>query len=309
MPSLTLYKSIYDNKTDKKMSFDTFAEFEALLYELSTKPLADKKAAMLMTPASYLPDTTRANANVVSWDGWCAVDVDVDAEEILKSLPAEYYYVCYSTASSTKETPKFRLVFPLTDSVVKDKIKHFWYALNKELNDINDPQTKDLSRMYYIPGKYLNANNFIFTNKGSIMDPAVIMLKHEYVEKTGSSFMDGLPEGLRKMMLEHRKTTMTNNTITWNNYKDCQFVNRKMVSEYSLINETGWYSKMYAIMVSIAGNALRKKYPITASEITTLMREIDNDTGNWYKNRPISKEADRAIEYAYANSSTGIHHF
>lgn len=309
MPSLTLYKSIFDNKTNKRMNFDSFLEFEELLYTLSKKPLENKKAAQLITPATYLPNTTRANDNVVAWSGWAAVDVDVDAEEILKGLTKDYYYVCYSTASSTVENPKFRLVFPLGQDVPKNKIKHFWYALNKELNDIGDPQTKDLSRMYYIPATYKDANNFIFTNKGSVMNPFDIMSKHTYVEKVGSSFMDSLPPALRDQIMSHRKTMMDNTSIAWNNYKDCPFVNRKMVGEYSLITETGWYSKMYAIMVSIAGNALRKKYPISASEITTLMREIDNDTGNWYKNRPINKEADRAIEYAYANSDSGIHHF
>jgi hypothetical protein len=94
---------------------------------------------------------------------------------------------------------------------------------------------------------------------------------------------------------------MTNTNITWNNYKDCPFVNKKMVKEYNLITDTGWYTKMYGIMVSIAGNAIRKKYPITAGEITTLCKEIDYENGNWYKSRPFDKEADRAIEFVYGN--------
>ena len=68
-----------------------------------------------------------------------------------------------------------------------------------------------------------------------------------------------------------------------------------------MITNTGWYHKMYQIMVAIAGNAVKSKYPITVDEITNLCREFDTDTGNWYKNRPISKEADRALEYVYKN--------
>lgn len=301
MPSLTLYKSIYDNKTNKRLDFNSFVEFEKLLYELSKKPLPDKKAGQLITPAIYKPNTTRANDNVISWAGWAAVDVDENAEEILKGLTKDYYYVCYSTASSTEDKPKFRLVFPLTQDVPADKIKHFWYALNKELNDIGDPQTKDLSRMYYIPATYAGAHNFIFTNKGAIMDPFDIMASHEYIEKTGSSFIDSLPEAVRLQILAHRKSEMNNITISWHNYKDCPFVNKRMVNEYKLITETGWYSKMYSIMVNIASNALRKKYPITAAEITILCKEIDNENGNWYAKRPFDKEADRAIEWAYSN--------
>lgn len=301
MSSLTLYKSIYDNKTNKRMDFNSFDEFEKLLYELAEKPLKDKKSAQLITPAIYKPDTTRANANVVSWAGWAAVDVDEDAEKILEELTKDYYYVCYSTASSTKEKPKFRLVFPLSQDVPSDKIKHFWYALNKELNDIGDPQTKDLSRMYYIPATYEGAYNFIFTNKGLVMDPFDIMSKHEYIEKTSSSFMDKLPPAIREQILAYRKNEMVNTDINWTGYKDCPFVNKKMVAEYNLINETGWYSKMYGIMVNIASNALRKKYPITSQEITILCKEIDNENGNWYKNRPFEIEAERAIEFAYNN--------
>ncbi len=54
-------------------------------------------------------------------------------------------------------------------------------------------------------------------------------------------------------------------------------------------------------MVAIAGNAVKKQYPITANEISKLCRELDMETGNWYKNRPLDKEADRALEYVYKN--------
>jgi hypothetical protein len=58
---------------------------------------------------------------------------------------------------------------------------------------------------------------------------------------------------------------------------------------------------MYQIMVAIAGNAIKKEYPITADEIASLCRELDMETGNWYKSRPLDKEADRALEYVYRN--------
>ncbi len=283
------------------MSLGGFGEFEQLLYSLSKEYRKDKAAAQLISPATYIENTTRANANVINWAGWAAVDVDENTEEVLSNLTKELYYVCYSTASSTVENPKFRLVFPLTTEVPADKIKHFWYALNKELGDIGDAQTKDLSRMYYIPGLYEGANNFIWTNEGAYIDPNVLMRRFTYIEKTGSSFLDKLPPEVRKQMLAHRKNTMTNTSISWSCYRDCRFVNKRMVNEYRHITDTGWYSKMYAIMVNIAGNAIKQKYPITAGEITTLCKEIDNDTGCWYKNRPFNKEADRAIEFAYGN--------
>ena len=56
---------------------------------------------------------------------------------------------------------------------------------------------------------------------------------------------------------------------------------------------------MYQIMVAVAGNAVKSKYPISVEEITNLCREFDIDNGNWYKKRPFTKEADRALEYVY----------
>ena len=305
--SLTLFKSIFDNKTEKRMDFTSYAQFERLLFDLAQQKREDKKSAPLISPATYVEDTTRANDNVIGWAGWCAVDVDEHVfegnleEELIKHY-GKWNHVVYSTASSTEEHPKFRIVFPLSVDVPKDKIKHFWFALNKELKCVGDPQTKDLSRMYYIPGKYEGAYNFIYNNFcGETMDPNVLMHRYDYVERSGS-LIDNLPPEIRKAMLAHRKNEMTNTNVTWSNYRDCPFVNKKMVKEYNLITGTGWYTKMYAIMVSIAGNAIRKKYPITAAEITTLCKEIDVENGNWYKSRPFKKEADRAIEFVYGNS-------
>ena len=307
MYSLTLFKSIFDNKTHKRMDFSSYAQFEQLLFELSRQKRKDKKSAPLITPAIYHEDTTRANDNVICWAGWAAVDIDdwkgsEDLEKKLIELYGKWNHICYSTASSTREHPKFRLIFPLSKQVPKDSIKHFWYALNKELGDVGDPQTKDLSRMYYVPGKYEGAYNFIYNCfHGVNMIPMDIISKHDYVERSGG-LLDNLPPKIRAQLLAHRKNEMTNTDIHWTGYKDCPFINKKLIKEYSQITDTGWYAKMYAIMTSIAGIAIRKKYPITPAQVAELCRQIDNDNGSWYDNRPLEKEAGRAIEYVYSNN-------
>ena len=84
----------------------------------------------------------------------------------------------------------FFVILPLASVsrfLKKDSIKHFWYALNKELGDVGDPQTKELSRMYYVPGKYEGAYNFIYNNfNGVDMDPFDIISRHDYVERSSS---------------------------------------------------------------------------------------------------------------------------
>ena len=54
-------------------------------------------------------------------------------------------------------------------------------------------------------------------------------------------------------------------------------------------------------MIAVAGNAVSKGYPISASQIAQMCTELDMETGNWYENRPLNKEADRALEYKYRN--------
>ena len=304
MYSLTIFKNRYDNKTHRRMDFNNWSEFKSLFYQLSKQPLASKEDANLISPATYQPNTTRKNVNVVDWGGWCAVDVDEHNFEgdLKNELDSRYTYICYSTASSREDFPKFRLVFPLTKRVGSDSIKHFWYALNTELNSIGDKQTKDYSRMYYIPSTYSGAFNFIFDNTGVDIDPDELMFKHPYAEKSNlNNFFDRLPEDIKQEYLKHKKQRLDNTNIHWTSYKDCPFFPKKLGSEYRLITNTGWYHKMYQIMVAIAGNAIKKQYPITAQEISKLCRELDMETGNWYENRPLDKEADRALEYVYRN--------
>jgi hypothetical protein len=306
--SATLFNSIFDNKTHRNLSLNDFDAFKDLLFKLSEVERKDKKSAQLISPATYVPHTTRANKNVISWGGWAAVDVDdFDCtmenlyDKLISRIP-DWKFICYSTASSTISRPKFRLVFDLDKHVEVDKIKHFWFALNSELESMGDRQTKDLSRMYYIPAKYANSNNFIFFHAGSRIDVSALIAKHPYLEKrSGNTLFDSLPEEMQEKIIAHRKEQMDNTNISWNSYNDCPFVNKNLIAEYKTITETGWYHKMYQIMVSIAANAVKQKYPITTAEIVELCKELDLETGNWYNNRPLDKEANRAIEFVYSN--------
>ena len=304
MVSLTIFDSIYDNKTDKRMDYNSFDEFETILYKLSeSTKYPTKKDAPLLSPAIYQTGTTRANDNVVGWAGFGILDID-DYDGDMKDIESKYdkyRYVCYSTASSTVESPKFRLVFPLTDVVNKEDIKHFWYALNKEIGDIADAQTKDLSRMYYVPAKYKNSFNFIFSHDGEVMNPNDLMEKYPYV-KPNQTMFDRFPEAIQKALLERKRNELNNTNYTWTSYQDCPFVNKKQVDEYKTITDTGWYAKMYQIMLTTAGNAMSKGYPITPKEIEYICRDLDTDTGGWYLKRDLEKEAARAIEFVFKNN-------
>tara|TARA_E500000318_G_scaffold40111_1_gene38518 strand:- start:182 stop:1117 length:936 start_codon:yes stop_codon:yes gene_type:complete len=308
--SLTIFSNIFDNKTHRRMDFDSWDEFEGLLFSLSKevkyKPkkgeYLNDKHAPLISPAIYEKGTTRANRNVTAWAGWAALDIDEyeGSVEQTFTLFKGIKHIRYSSASSTKEKPKFRVVFPLSKEVPAQKIKHLWYALNQEFGQVNDPQTKDLSRMYYIPAKYPNSFQFIESFDGNIIDPDKLMEKHNAYQDFKKT--DKWPERINEMLSTYKKEGLTNTNITWSGYRDCPFVNQQFVAEYKAYNETGWYHKLYQIMVSIASKALRRSYPITPEQIEALCKEIDLETGGWYKNRPLRLEAARAIEFALKNA-------
>jgi len=305
--SLTLFKSTFDNKTHRKMSFHSWSDFSSLLFHLSKQERKGKKDAELISPATYVDGTTRANRNVLAWAGWAAIDVDDyefegDLKDDLVKRFGNYNFICYSTASSTLDQPKFRLVFELERQVEQSEIKHFWWSLNKQLEDIGDAQTKDLSRMYYIPAKYVGAHNFIFDNIGYPIDVDHLMAKWPYDRNRDSkNFLDRLPPELQAAVLEYKQNKLTNTTYSWSGYRDCPFWPKDLAAEYQTITNTGWYAKMYAIMVKIAGNATYRGYPIQAFEIADLCKQFDQENGNWYENRPMETEADRALEYIMRN--------
>lgn len=319
MYSLTVFKNIFDNKTDTRVDFKTFQEFERSLYHLSTlkgykakKGEFNKKTSPLISPAIYKAGTTRANANVIQWSSWAAIDVDDhefngDLQDELFTRFGIWDYICYSTASSTIDLPKFRLVFPLTRAVESKDIKHFWFALNSEFGNMGDLQTKDLSRMYYVPAQYPNANNFIFSNRGQYIDPTELMNKYEFITPSNSnSFIDRLPDELRAEVINHRKAKLeeSKKNYSWTSYKNCPFVNQKLIQEYkeiSSIDGSGRYAMIYKLMTSIACFAVKKQYPITEYEIVDLILELDRETSNIYAKRPLNTEASRAIEFAYKN--------
>lgn len=312
--SLTIFKSIFDNKTHRRMDFDSYDEFENLLYQLSKvpgyKPKKDERnhpnASKLISPAVFNTGDLRRNINVKCWGGWCALDIDdytTSFDDALKTF-SNYRFTCYSSASSTKKKPKFRIVLPLSENVQATDIKHFWFALSQEFNSLSDPQTKDLSRMYYVPAKYPGAYNFIVSNKESpTLNVFELLQRHQYHKKENhsSTLLSKLPELMQSKVAAYKQTQLKNIKYSWTGIDDCPFINKKMVLEYMMITETGWYAKMYAILLSTATKAIRSGYPITARELAALGKDLDSKTGGWYENRPLEAEAERAILYSITN--------
>ena len=174
------------------------------------------------------------------------------------------------------------------------------------MDEQGDKQCKDLSRMYYIPGNYLGAYNFIFENKNKALNVSELLSNYPYNEKKNSkNFLDRLPDDFQKKIIQYRMDNMRGKGYSWVSYEDCPFVNKSLIRDYKSIaytDNSGRYAMIYKIMTSIAINAIKKEYPIAAHELSEIIKQLDRDTSNRYENRALDVEADRAIEYAYRNA-------
>lgn len=291
------------------MEFQTWDEFKSFLFGLHKKEYKNKKQACLISPAVYSADSKRLNSNVLYWGKWAALDIDSidikyeDLKNDLYNRIGDWSYICYSTASSTYDKPKFRLVVQLSESVGNDKIRALWWALNTKLESVGDRQTKDLSRMYYVPGTYCKAFNFMFCNDGNPVNVNDLIREYPIPEKP-KSFFDKLPDDMKKAILSHKRN-MLDKDYSWSSYKDCPFISKKVLDDYiktTYSKDSGRYHTMYNLMVSIASNAISSGYPITPNEIGQLCRQIDMDTGRRYPKRPFEVEAERAINYSFTKN-------
>ena len=192
------------------------------------------------------------------------------------------------------------MVFPLTGIIGTDKIKAFWHAINALVLDVVDAQTKDLSRMYYVPAKYPDAYSFIFKNEGNHINPFDLMNRFPYTEAARKKkFIDTLPKALQKEVINYRRNQL-DNVVTWTGYKDCKFWPKTLANEFTAmahIDGSGRFRMMYAIMIAIAGNAVEAGYNITSDEIAELCREFDAVNTNLYEKRDMESEAENALEY------------
>lgn len=321
MKSVTIFKSprwweeeqryVYDNKTHRRMDFPTWEAFVGFLQMLSTRPLKGKQNAELISPAIYEPGTKRSNKNVLAWAGWAAVDVDGwqrdgDPIKVLGAKLKHWDHCIYSTASSREDNIKFRIVFNLSRPVQADEIRRFWFAIQSVVDDQGDKQCKDLSRMYYVPAKYSDANNFFIINEGHPVDVDKLLADFPSEPlRSAANFIDRLPEAWQEMVIEHRKTGLDNTSYTWTSYRDCPFISKRMLDDWFAIagqDGSGRYRKVYAMMVAIATKAIKKKYPITADQLVQLILQIDADSTRKYQNRLLEVEANNALAYAYKHA-------
>ena len=124
----------------------SWADLLDMLY--TSLEMTDKHKRSLWSPVSYLPDTTRGNANVAHVN--CIVfDMDSAGFDHARLDGIEYY--AYTTWSHTDNDPHWHLVVPLSRPIAASVWSEYWLRFCEELNIVADPATKDPARVFFMP--------------------------------------------------------------------------------------------------------------------------------------------------------------
>lgn len=248
------------------------------------RPWKGKDKEMLWSPAVYKPLSTRKKANVIKVT--CMVyDVDDGTPFEMHALFSDYYYYAHTTASSTDDHPKWRLVLPLKKAVPGKEWGRAWEAgrrLFKERTGADiDGACKDPTRMYYIAppremckvassSRYqqvgFDMGEFLDLNWQSIEKPKprnkVVSLTQRTARTAKSSerkIMEALkcePES-RRIAAERLGATITSDGIA--RYIECPQCRKKDVwfcidpsqkhtANCNHKNSCGWYGSVYDLM-------------------------------------------------------------
>jgi putative DNA primase/helicase len=125
--------------------------------------------------------------------------IDVDnghSVDSLIQLIHGYTYLIHSSFSHTKDMPKYRVVLPLSQTIDAAEWPLAWSRINSWLGGINDPATKDASRLYYMPVCPLDSQDpFVSTGIGKLLDVSY------------------LPELSTELKKEHKQSTEWNKSI------------------------------------------------------------------------------------------------
>lgn len=144
--------TVYKNKTTRKGTSVTqsWAEWVEDLVEHERRGEKDGPAVVM----GDVPDgERRAKKNVRSVH---AIGIDVEhksEEQVEAALTAlsPYEFVVYTTYSHTPEEARYRIVVPFAEPVDPKRWPEVWDGVNRLVSMINDPATKDCSRLHFLP--------------------------------------------------------------------------------------------------------------------------------------------------------------
>lgn len=165
---LTIPVAVFESKDDNRparydLSWDSLAE---RLCRYDERMVKDGRA---WSPVTYRPGTTRGKDNVEQVH---ALVLDIDHNELPVHLLNGLEYVAHTTFSHSDDDPRWRVVLPLTRPVEGEDWPNFWLRANAYFGGCVDPQTKDRSRIFYLPSCMPGATHESKQQHGLLLDPS-----------------------------------------------------------------------------------------------------------------------------------------
>lgn len=159
---------IFESKDDKQPSAQTLL-LSALEKRLARFEERQSKDGRLWSPVTYRPGTTRGKANVAQVH---MLVLDIDHGPLPLDLLQGLEWFGHTTFSHTPEAPRWRVVVPLAQPVNGEDWPEFWLRANAHFGGCIDPQTKDSSRIFYLPSCLPGAPHEARQQHGAFLDPA-----------------------------------------------------------------------------------------------------------------------------------------
>ncbi|MEI7432278.1 MAG: DUF927 domain-containing protein, partial [Betaproteobacteria bacterium] len=166
--AISLFKNVRDNDPKQhSLDWPTLCKKHFSKHQI----LKIRENGPVWSPARYPQDKNRCKENVESVS--CAVfDIEHHGpfDEVKDKLTG-FAYLAHSSYRHTPEAPRYRIILPLLNPVAGDSWDITWERLNLWIGGINDTQTCDASRIYFLPGKPANStDHFIVIGEGKPLD-------------------------------------------------------------------------------------------------------------------------------------------
>lgn len=320
------FENIKDN-TPQDHTTPSWSDFIAWLADVCICRAASdpvkKTGTLMVSPALYPWDATRANNNVRGWGAWCALDIDndgliyVSADEAAAVLTEMgLNFLVYGSTKHNAHKHRFRIVLELSRELGVMEIQSVHAAVVQKFACLGpDPSCKDEARIYAAPMFWQSGplndeplHTFEFNIDGVALDVDAVLAAYlppppPAVPEHVRVFIDkrkAMSPQLRAAS-DALRATKTRSLPTYSSLLDCPVVSSEAIDAYMGLPKGGHHAGLFNFMMSVAARAKLKGYELTASELVDIAREIDRlspvqtNPERW---RTIHREADKALAEA-----------
>ena len=298
---VTIFKAMNSENAYKRLKFDDWQRFIEFLYTSYNERCLTENDQNMHMQSGYNPSGRKLKGSIKESSLWFAMDFDDMQNHTIDTFldfisNKGIEFVAYNSKSCRYNDPRMRVIVPLSRKVEDREYLHFWTNMRRFYGDLFDKQTNYIEKTQGFPSQYEKAYNFFTHNDGETIDVDGIKGLYPFIDmRTTILKIDGFSD--------YRLKKLTNRNIVWSGASDCPFVNKGLLSKFYTIYDSdglGRHKLSYSIMVNIASNAVRNKYPITVDQIVDIMKDIDYN--NIYRSRNWHKEAANALDHALSNT-------